>query len=84
MKYLIPGMESKERIELLTSLTKIRSQSILRAVQLHFVSGLSVVRASARTGVDHSNLHRALREINQVAAIIEKIKEIDFSNNIVG
>ncbi len=65
MKYLLKGMESQERITLLVSLTNIRSPQILKAISLHFVTGISITRASARVGVDFSNLHRAIESLNK-------------------
>lgn len=52
MNYLLPGFESKRRIELLLSLTRISSPYVIAALTLHYTSALPAERAAARHGIE--------------------------------
>lgn len=78
MRYYIPGMESKERFELIMQLTNIQSESIYDAMYDHIVKGQD--EAVAGMLVDASNLKRALKKFNHVLHLVEQIKQIDWSN----
>ena len=80
MKYLLPGMESKERINLFLELTSIRSPETISALMAHFVDGLKAPRAAARYGIALQNFHRAASRLNNASHIVEKIKDIDWKN----
>ncbi|BDM64583.1 hypothetical protein NFHSH190041_20350 [Shewanella sp. NFH-SH190041] len=82
MKYLLPGGESPERVNLLLMLTKIRSSEVRQAVTVYLVDGLPAVRAAARHGVALQNFHRAVDRLNEIAAIVEQIKELDFKSSV--
>lgn len=79
MNYLLAGGESKERVQLLLSLTKINSESLQCAIEDHLVTGHSEKDAVLLNGVTQSNFNRAMSRINEVAGIVEKIKELDWS-----
>ena len=83
MKYLFKGMVEKERLELLISLTNIKSESMINALHAHFVDGIPTVRAAARFGIDLSNFHKAMSLLNSKAWIVEEIKTIDLNKNMV-
>ncbi|WP_243893118.1 adhesin biosynthesis transcription regulatory family protein [Shewanella algae] len=78
MNYLLPGGESEKRFELLLSRTKIRSEAVIGALREIYVNGLPQERAAARFGLDKSNLSRDMSKLEEVAATVEAIKEIDY------
>lgn len=81
MNLLIPGFESPERIELMLSLTKISSENLINALMLHYtVTYLESApwRAAIRHNVQLSNFVRGQERLEEVAAIVEKIKELDW------
>lgn len=80
MKYLIQGGESRQRLALLVSLTKITSNNIQDALTDHLCTGLSDTAAAAMNGVQLSNFNRALATLNQVAETVEQIKSLDWQH----
>ena len=79
VSYVYQGSESPERFELLVSLTGLRSQGQIGALRDHLVKGIPLDGAMVLNGVTNkSNLERDLDKINDIATIIEKIKEIDW------
>lgn len=80
MYTLIQGSESVERVDLLFELTKITSVETKNAVKCHLCQGRSEKDAAYIHDVALSNLSRALVKLNQVASIVEKIKESDWRN----
>ncbi|QYK07600.1 hypothetical protein [Shewanella mangrovisoli] len=79
MNYLLPGFESKRRIELLLSLTRISSPDVIAALTLHYTSALPAERAAARHGIEVSNFVRGQKKLEQIAAKVEAIKAIDWA-----
>ncbi|MFB2653842.1 hypothetical protein [Shewanella seohaensis] len=79
MNYLLPGFESKQRIELLLSLTRISSPDVIAALTLHYTSALPAERAAARHGIEVSNFMRGQKKLEQIAAKVEAIKAIDWA-----
>ena len=79
VSYVYQGSESPERFDLLVSLTGLRSQGQIGALRDHLVKGVPLDGAMVLNGVTNkSNLERDLDKINDIATIIEKIKEIDW------
>ncbi|AYV12337.1 MULTISPECIES: PapB/FocB family fimbrial expression transcriptional regulator [Shewanella] len=78
MKHLIPGMESQERFELLISFTDITSEPMISALQDHYVKGHPASVAAKINGIDPGNLSTNQKSMEQVAARIERVKEIDW------
>ena len=77
--YIYQGSESPERFDLLVSLTGLRSPSQIGALRDHLVKGVQLDAAMVMNEVTNkSNLERDLDKINDVAIIVEKIKEIDW------
>lgn len=77
--YVYQGSESHERFELLVSLTGLRSPSQIGALRDHLVKGVPLDGAMVLNGVTNkSNLERDLDKINDIATIVEKIKELDW------
>ncbi|RZF83731.1 hypothetical protein EXT46_05405 [Pseudoalteromonas sp. CO325X] len=79
MYALIQGGESQERVALLFALTRLDSAAIRQALIDHLCKGMSQEAASALNQVPQQNLNRALKRLNQVAATVEQIKELDWA-----
>lgn len=79
MRYITQGSESQERYELLISLTRISSEDIKAALKDYLVTGLADATAASVNGVPLSNFTRALKTLNDTAATVEKIKELDWA-----
>lgn len=78
MRYLTQGGQTAERLQLLFSLTRIASDDIKAALNDYLVLGVSDATASRLNGVAQSNFSRALNGLEEVAATVERIKEIDW------
>lgn len=78
MKMLVRGIEPQERVNLIMQLTKIGSENIRSALIDHLSKGLSENDAAMLNDVPQQNFNRALKRINEVAAVVEKIKEFDW------
>ena len=78
MRYLSQGMESKEKVELLISLTEISSESIIMAIEDHFIRNFKISHAASINGCQQSNLTVAINILNKVAKIVEKINELSY------
>ena len=76
MRYLVQGFESKEKIELLLSLTKIDSDNIHCALNDYFVRGFEMAEAAEINNVRHSNLSRAVDTLNRISGTVEKLFEL--------
>ncbi|MEQ3513606.1 PapB/FocB family fimbrial expression transcriptional regulator [Pseudoalteromonas sp. BZB3] len=77
MKYLFKGMQTQERFELLLSLTRIQSESLINALNDYLVRGMDKKAAALANGVEMPNFSAALKKLEEKAQIIEKIKELD-------
>lgn len=80
MRYLMQGMETGERLNLLLSLTNIRSENVIDALHDHLVKGLADSTAAAINGCTQSNFKRALDAVEAVAATVEQIKQLDWKS----
>lgn len=80
MKYLFKGMQTQERFELLLSLTRIQSESVINALKDYLVRGMDKKAAAVINGVEMPNLSAALNKLEEKALVIELIKEIDLRN----
>ncbi len=81
MQRLLAGHESAERVDLLVSLTSIRSEGMQGAIHDHLVKGHAVAQAAALNGERDNNIRRALATLEQVADKVEKIKELDWGKH---
>jgi hypothetical protein len=79
MKYLLPGFEAKKRLELLLSLTRIRSKDVIAALMDHYTTSLPAEQAAAEHNIALSNLVRNQKRLEAVAATVESIKVIDWA-----
>ena len=74
MKYLSQGMESNKKIKLLLSLTGIK-ENMQGAILDHLVGNFSIAQSAMLNGVLANNLSVAIKELNRVAEVNEKIYE---------
>ena len=77
MKYLRPGCQSQERLDLLISLTSIRSDDVKEGLSWHLIKGHPIETAAALVPMKPAVLHRAIDTVGQVAQIVEQIKQHD-------
>lgn len=77
MNYLMMGGMNPEKVDLLISLTSIRSADVIPAVKEVPINGAPLEVAAAGQLTNSSNVKRALSKVNEVAAIVERCKEID-------
>ncbi|WP_027696718.1 PapB/FocB family fimbrial expression transcriptional regulator [Vibrio litoralis] len=82
MNYLSQGLETEERFLLLLSLTKIRSDSQVKALRMYLVDGLSFSLSASLNEITEPNFQRAMNRLEKVAGTIEKIKEIDWIKSV--
>ncbi|MCT8857583.1 hypothetical protein K5M76_09365 [Shewanella xiamenensis] len=81
MNHLIQGGESAERFKLLLSLTKIK-EPISSALFDYYVKGVSSGNAAELRGIKHGNVSRGADTLEQHAAIVEAIKQLDWEKHI--
>lgn len=79
MNYIVKGSESEQRFEILLSLTKIKSEPIIKGLRYYYVNGIDESLIESM-GVDIPNMRRAGKKLNEVAKQIEKAKELDWVN----
>ncbi len=79
MKYLLSGGESERRVDLLISLTKMDSENTISAIHDHLVKGYKDTDAAHLNDVKLPNFNRAMTRLNNVASIVEKIKNEDWA-----
>ena len=82
MNYLLSGGYNPKKLELLLSLTSIRSEDIRAAISDHLVRGASIDLAAALNLVDAGNLKRSLKKLNEVARVVEEVKNIDLYKTV--
>lgn len=77
MKYLLPGHEPQERLEVILTFTDITSENMIAALEDHLVKGHPLSYAATMNDIPKGNLSRNLKVLNDVARRIEKVKDID-------
>lgn len=75
MKMLIQGRESATKIKLLISITSIRSERIIEALERHYVLGWNICNLVDALNIDENNFRRADKILNNVADIVVKIND---------
>ncbi|MBL4765068.1 MAG: hypothetical protein JKX67_07300 [Colwellia sp.] len=78
MNVLLQGGQSLKRLELLLQLTLIKSDNMKDALKSYLVDGMSESAVAALHSVDRNNFIRTLSKLNEKAAIVENIKEVDW------
>lgn len=76
MKYLPACGMNEEQLELLLSLTSIKSEPIKYAITRHLVNGWPTAQCATVAECDPKNLDRALKRLNEVAGTVERLIEI--------
>jgi len=76
MKYLVQGMESKQKINCLLALTKIESDRKINALHYHFVDGADITNAAIAHQLPQPNLTDAIDTLNKIAEHCEKYHEL--------
>lgn len=80
MLFISRGSETRERMELLLKLTKITSENMISAIIDHYVNGLRQEHAALLNGIKQQNLNRTVKRLNELAGVVEQIKEIDWKS----
>ncbi|MBQ4836793.1 PapB/FocB family fimbrial expression transcriptional regulator [Pseudoalteromonas luteoviolacea] len=80
MKYLFKGMQSHERFELLLQLTRINSENMIDALRDYLVRGMDKKAAALTNQIAVPNFSAALKKLEEKAAVVERLKEIDYRN----
>ncbi|MDG1996107.1 MAG: hypothetical protein P8J14_06425 [Emcibacteraceae bacterium] len=80
MKYLVQGLEPKQKIELLVSMTKIDSENIISALIDHLNRNFSVNQSAMLNDCKQPNVAVALKSLNEMAEKVEKINELNRAN----
>jgi hypothetical protein len=74
MIHLLRGDESKEKIDLLVSLTSITSEKTIGAFYSYYVDGRTDSQSVEVNGVTASNFSRDIKKLNEVARKCELYK----------
>ncbi len=77
MKALTPGCESEEKIDLIISLTGMKSKPMIKSLKKHLVDGVAEKYACTFNGTIQQNFNRDLKKLNVVADTLAKINAID-------
>lgn len=75
---LLQGMESAEKVKLIISLTSIRSEPQIKALERYFVTGFNIATCAEIEEIAVSNFQRAIDKVQEVSKIVDEIKEIDW------
>jgi hypothetical protein len=78
MNYLAKGLVSTERFNLLMQLTKVTSEPVKQALSDHLVKGMNKIDAAVYNEILQQNFNRAFQRLNDIAGIVENIKELDW------
>jgi len=76
---LVSSQEPLLRVLLLLELTRIDSEDLRTAIVEHLSGGMSLKTAAETNGIKQQNFNRALKRVNEVATVVEKIKQIDWA-----
>lgn len=74
--YLIRGMENQRKIEILISLTNIRSEKVIKVLNAYYCRGMSEKDIAFIYGVSQSNLNRDRNKLEEVAGLMEELFEL--------
>ena len=78
MKYLLQGKESEKRFTLILSLTSVRSEKVIDALHDYYVKGYRESECLVINDLARGKFNRGSKILNDVAGIVEKIKEHDY------
>ncbi len=74
LKYLMSGVESRRTVDLMLSITRIESESVINAIRAHLVNGMSMAGAALINDVPKQNLARAMVALEKVAEVMHKLQ----------
>jgi len=77
MKRLVQGLESLEKINILLSMTSIKSDVIKTALTRHYVYGWNDEHVIESLSIDSSNFKRADKKLNEYADKFVRLCEIE-------
>lgn len=75
MKYLMQGQESNKKIKLLLELTSIK-ENMQAGIYDHLVGNFTISSSAMLNNLKSNNLSVAVKELNRVAEINEKLYEL--------
>ena len=75
MKYLMQGQESNKKIKLLLELTSIK-ENMQAGIYDHLVGNFTISSSAMLNNLKPNNLSVAVKELNKIAEITEKIHEL--------
>lgn len=75
MNYLAQGIESEEKIDLLLSLTSVRSESRAQAMKYYFCRGYTETMSYTLAEIPQQKFNSLKNRLNEIAGIVEKINE---------
>lgn len=78
--YISQGSLCYDSIELLISLTSIRSKKQIRALESHLVQGFTIRAVSEMFGVTNSNLRRDIQKLNKVAGVVNELRKYEYGD----
>uniref|UniRef100_A0A6M3KNL2 Putative transcription regulatory protein n=1 Tax=viral metagenome TaxID=1070528 RepID=A0A6M3KNL2_9ZZZZ len=79
MRYLLAGHEPEDRIRDLLLLTDIRSEDLQDALVSHYSKGFPAKSVCVAYSIAPPNFSRGDARLNEVAGIVERIKERDWA-----
>jgi len=74
-------MFKKQKLELVLSLTNIRSPSMLMAFELHYITKMPLRQVVKFTGVSNSNFCKANRKYLETLTLVDRIINLKGSSN---
>ncbi len=77
MKYLSQGQESRKKITLLLTLTKT-GDKIQAGIFDHLVGNFSISSSAMLNDIKSNNLSVAIKDLNKIAEVFEKVKELNY------
>lgn len=77
-RYLIQGHESSERLAILFDLAGRFGDNTKDALLDHLNKGHTEELSASMNGLTKPNFSRALKRINEVAGLVEQVKELDW------
>jgi|MDTG01.5.fsa_nt_gb hypothetical protein len=73
---LLQGGESQLKIDLLLSLTSIRSDNVKRALVAHYVNGSPTANCELVYDLSQQEFHRAKRRLKEVYETVQQLNDV--------
>ena len=78
--YLLPGHETEQSIDILLSMTSLKSDGMRKALRYHLVNGAADKYACIVGGVTKGNFSRDLKKLNDIAKKIDDYVNLNYKN----